>query len=111
MGETAKKEGIFSRIGKSVKATKCEFKKVVWPTKKQLINNTLIVVAALLLCFVVLVAHLFLVSKNIFLQLGHLFLVLFLPYILLFVFFLIAIASSFSPAFLVCMCAQSCSTL
>ncbi len=43
----AKKAGIFKRIGKSVKATKAEFKKVVWPTKKQLINNTLIVILAL----------------------------------------------------------------
>ena len=51
MGETVKvkKDGIFRRIIKSIKATKSEFKKVVWPTKKQLINNTLIVIAALIL--------------------------------------------------------------
>ncbi len=48
MGETVKKDGIFRRILKSIKATKSEFKKVVWPTKKQLINNTLIVIAALI---------------------------------------------------------------
>ena len=48
MGETVKKNGIFSRIAKSIKATKSEFKKVVWPTKKQLLNNTVIVIAALI---------------------------------------------------------------
>ena len=49
MGENAKKYGIFRRIGKSIKGTKSEFKKVVWPTKKQLLNNTLIVLAALII--------------------------------------------------------------
>lgn len=49
MGETVKKDGIFRRILKSIKATKSEFKKVVWPTRKQLINNTLIVIAALVI--------------------------------------------------------------
>ena len=49
LGETVKKDGIFRRILKSIKATKSEFKKVVWPTKKQLINNTLIVIAALVI--------------------------------------------------------------
>ncbi len=48
MGETVKKDGIFRRIGKSFKATKSEFKKVVWPTKKQLLNNTVVVIAALI---------------------------------------------------------------
>ena len=48
MGEVkTKKVGIFGRMIKSMKATKSEFKKVVWPTKKQLINNTVIVIAAL----------------------------------------------------------------
>ena len=49
MGETVKKDGIFRRVGKSIKATKSEFKKVVWPTRKQLLNNTLIVIAALII--------------------------------------------------------------
>ena len=48
MGETVKKDGIFRRIGNSIKSTKSEFKKVVWPTKKQLLNNTLVVIAALI---------------------------------------------------------------
>ncbi|MBR1970355.1 MAG: preprotein translocase subunit SecE [Clostridia bacterium] len=47
MGETVKKEGIFARIAKSARATKSEFKKVIWPSKKQLINNTAIVIVAL----------------------------------------------------------------
>ena len=49
MGENIKKEGFFRRIGKSIKGTKSEFKKVVWPTKKQLLNNTMIVIAALII--------------------------------------------------------------
>ena len=48
MGETVKKEGFFARVGKSFKATKSELKKVVWPTRKKLINNTGIVIAALI---------------------------------------------------------------
>ena len=48
MGETVKKEGFFARVGKSFKATKSELKKVVWPTRKQLFNNTGIVIAALI---------------------------------------------------------------
>ena len=49
MGENVKKDGIFRRIGKAIKGTKSEFKKVVWPTKQQLLNNTLIVIAALVI--------------------------------------------------------------
>ena len=49
MGETVKKEGLFRRMVKSIKATKSEFKKVIWPTKKQLLNNTLIVIIALVI--------------------------------------------------------------
>ncbi len=48
MGEAkTKKVNIFRRMVDSMKATKSEFKKVVWPTKKQLLNNTAIVIAAL----------------------------------------------------------------
>lgn len=47
MGETVKKEGIIARMVKSIKATKSEFKKVIWPTKKQLLNNTAVVIVAL----------------------------------------------------------------
>ncbi len=48
MGEVkTKKTNIFRRMVDSMKATKSEFKKVVWPTKKQLLNNTAIVIVAL----------------------------------------------------------------
>ena len=39
----AKKQGIFKRMGKYFRDVRGEFKKVVWPTKKQIINNTIIV--------------------------------------------------------------------
>jgi len=48
MAEKEKKNGIFSRIIKGLKSTKSEFKKVVWPSRKQLINNTGIVILALI---------------------------------------------------------------
>ncbi len=38
----------FSKIGKFFKDLKAEIKKVIWPTKKQLINNTIIVIVAIL---------------------------------------------------------------
>ena len=38
----------FSKIGKFFRDLKAEIKKVVWPTKKQLVNNTLIVILAIL---------------------------------------------------------------
>lgn len=39
----------FSKIGKFFKDLKAEIKKVIWPTKKQLVNNTLIVIIAILI--------------------------------------------------------------
>ncbi len=38
----------FSKIFKFFRDLKAEIKKVVWPTKKQLFNNTLIVIIAIL---------------------------------------------------------------
>jgi len=43
--EKKKKPGIFARIGGWWKDTKAELKKVQWPTWKQTLNNTLIVLA------------------------------------------------------------------
>ena len=43
--QQVKKPGFFARIGRSFRDMKGEMKKVVWPTKKQIINNTLIVLA------------------------------------------------------------------
>ena len=36
------KPGFFARIGKWFREMKSELKKVIWPTKKQLTNNTLV---------------------------------------------------------------------
>ena len=43
--EKKSKPGIFSRIKQWCKETKAELKKVQWPTWKQTMNNTLIVLA------------------------------------------------------------------
>ena len=43
--EKKSKPGLFTRIKQWCKETKAELKKVQWPTRKQTINNTLIVIA------------------------------------------------------------------
>ena len=48
MAET-KKLGFFARIRRSLKDMKGEMKKVVWPTGKQVWNNTLIVLVVCIL--------------------------------------------------------------
>lgn len=51
MAETnAKKQ---NKIVKFVKEVKSEMKKVVWPSRKQLVNNTLIVIAAVVIIGVI----------------------------------------------------------
>lgn len=47
--KTQKKPGIFARIGKWLRELRSELKKVQWPTASQTINNTLIVLAAVLI--------------------------------------------------------------
>ncbi len=54
MAEGVKKEGIIARARKGIKATKSELKKVVWPTKTQLVNNTGIVIAAIVIFGIIL---------------------------------------------------------
>ena len=50
MAETEKKKvGVFSRIARWFREMKSELKKVQWPTAKQTVNNTLIVI----LCVIV----------------------------------------------------------
>jgi preprotein translocase subunit SecE len=51
----AKKENrkLFSGIKKSVLDLKSEIKKIVWPTKKTIINNTMIVIGVVVLCSLV----------------------------------------------------------
>lgn len=44
MSENVKKPGFFERAVRPFKDMKGELKKVVWPTKKQILNNTLIVI-------------------------------------------------------------------
>lgn len=52
MAEANKKENIFVRAGKRVsrwfREMKSELKKVVWPSKSQMINNVLVVLACVL---------------------------------------------------------------
>lgn len=43
------KPGFFQRIGKWFREMKSELKKVIWPTKKELSNNTLISVGMMVL--------------------------------------------------------------
>ena len=43
-----KKPGFFEKVGKWFRDMKSELKKVQWPTKKQTINNTLIVIACVI---------------------------------------------------------------
>ncbi len=39
----------FRKIGKFLKEVKAELKKVVWPTRKQVLNNSLIVVVLVII--------------------------------------------------------------
>lgn len=43
------KLGLFKRIGRFFKDLKSEFKKIVWPTKKQILNNTAVVLTVMLI--------------------------------------------------------------
>jgi len=43
------KPGFFARVAKWFRDMKSELKKVQWPTKKQTINNTLIVIACVII--------------------------------------------------------------
>ncbi len=42
------KPGVFARAAKWLREMKSELKKVQWPTRKQVINNTLIVIACVI---------------------------------------------------------------
>ena len=48
------KPGFFKRIGKWFREMKSELKKVVWPTPKQLFNNTLVSVVVMIASAIVL---------------------------------------------------------
>ena len=45
---TNKKPNIFSRMGKFIKDCRSEFKKLVWPTKKQLLKNSAVVIVSII---------------------------------------------------------------
>ncbi len=44
-----KKPGFFAKVGKFLRELKSEVSKIVWPTPKQVLNNTLVVIAVVLL--------------------------------------------------------------
>ena len=46
--EKKSKPGTFDRIGRWLRELKSELKKVQWPSKKQTVNNTVIVIACVL---------------------------------------------------------------
>ncbi len=43
--EKNKKPGMFRRIGKYLRDTKSEFKKIIWPTFPSVVRNTLVTLA------------------------------------------------------------------
>ena len=47
MAEAQKKPGFIARLKVSFQNTKCEVKKVVWPDKSQIMNNTGIVLCVM----------------------------------------------------------------
>ncbi len=47
------KPGFFTRVGKWFRDMKSELKKVQWPTRKQTVNNTLIVIACVIVVGIV----------------------------------------------------------
>ena len=49
MIEQKKPEKLLKRTARFIREVRMELKKVIWPTKEQLINNTLIVFAACIL--------------------------------------------------------------
>ena len=45
----AKKPGFFARTGKWFRELKSECRKIVWPTRQQTVNNTLVVIACVVI--------------------------------------------------------------
>ena len=63
--------GIFARAGKWVRDMKSELKKVQWPTRRQTINNTLIVIACVVVVGVFIALFDFVAGEAIRLLLGR----------------------------------------
>ena len=51
-GFFARVKGFFKGIAKSFRDTASEMKKVVWPSRKQVINNTVVVIVVVAVCTV-----------------------------------------------------------
>ncbi len=45
----ARKDSVIKRFGKFLKAVRSELKKVIWPNREELINNTVIVIISVVL--------------------------------------------------------------
>ena len=48
MAEANKKQNVFKRLARWFREMKSELKKVVWPSKSQMVNNTLVVIACVI---------------------------------------------------------------
>ncbi len=48
-----KKPGFFKKVAAYFRDLRSEFKKVTWPTKKQVINNTIVVLVTIIIAGVV----------------------------------------------------------
>ena len=48
MAEQEKKPGFFARWGRNLRDMKGELKKVVWPTRQQVVRNTVVVILVVL---------------------------------------------------------------
>lgn len=48
MAEANKKQNVFKRIARWFREMRSELKKVVWTSKSQMINNTLVVIACVI---------------------------------------------------------------
>ena len=48
-GKSSTKQGITARISRYFRDMKGELKKVVWPAKKQVINNTIVVIVTVVI--------------------------------------------------------------
>ncbi len=53
MADKKEKLGFFASIKKYFREVKSEMKKIVWPSKSQVVNNTLIVIAVSLVAAVI----------------------------------------------------------
>ena len=58
------KPGFFARVGKWFRDMKSELKKVQWPTRKQTINNTLIVIACVIVVGIVIALFDFVAARR-----------------------------------------------